>query len=1003
MKALMKDRFWRLACSTLILALCGGEILVQAGPSDTAVLVWGNTSHGEANLPGGLTNVVAIAAGEARSLVLKADHTVVSWGGSFIQGPTNLPADLTNITAIDVRQYHFLALRDNGTVVSWGDNAYCGNDPQVQAGVTNAVAIAAGDYYNLVLKADGTLATWGCNNWSQTNVAAQLSNVVAIAAGVAHSLALEADGTVVAWGSNSAGQTNVPTGLTNVAGIAAGAYHSLALKADGTVVSWGDNAGGQLNVPAGLTNVVSISGGDTYSLALKADGTLVAWGPGYNTAGLPSGLTNISAIAAGGQHTLALVGGGAPYFTSLPATRTVVRGATVGLRATATGALPLSYQWQLDGVALPGATNAVLTLTNVQPEQAGSYSVIVTNTYGQTASPGAALTVLGLNIMTQPKSQQSFVGADVTLSVGVAGPQPIYYQWRFNGSSLPGQTNDSLTLTNLQLIQSGPYSVVVSNAFASVTSSPAVVYISQYQVRAWGTNLVWGSDVPQDLDLVAIGAGFYYYMVLRSDGTLVTWGPNNSVTPPAGLSNVVAIASGVFHSLALTSDHTVVAWGENSSGQTDVPASLTDAVAVGAGQNHSLALQSDGTVFAWGLNSSGQANVPPTLSNVVAIAAGGNHSLALRADGIVIGWGDNNYGQTSVPAGLSNVVAIAGGDVHSMALKADGTVAVWGGNGQGQTNMPSGLANVKAIAAGAQNSLALKADGTVVAWGDYGRAGLQVPADLTNVVAIVSGNGVSMALLGNGPPFSTSLLVDRAASAGTSIALRATAVGSTPLDYHWQLNGNDVPQATNAILSLVNVQPSQAGAYSVVVTNARGKSVSASKAMLTVISPVNITAQPVSVTTNAWANVVFGVSATATAPTSYQWYYNNHSLTNGGRISGATSASLTISNAQPADGGSYFVVVSAAGISITSAPPVLLTVPQPARPNFNPATITRSGDGSFHFTLAVDPGSHFEIQVSTNLLDWVPLTNVVSTGSSFPFTDAAAPDHRFYRAKLVQP
>ena len=112
---------------------------------------------------------------------------------------------------------------------------------------------------------------------------------------------------------------------------------------------------------------------------------------------------------------------------------------------------------------------------------------------------------------------------------------------------------------------------------------------------------------------------------------------------PGGLNGVVAIAAGGFHSLALKSDGTVVAWGDNDVGQSTVPGGLNGVVAIAAGRrSHSLALKSDGTVVAWGQIDDGHApvteTVPGGLNGVVAIAAGCHHSLALKSDGTVVAW-----------------------------------------------------------------------------------------------------------------------------------------------------------------------------------------------------------------------------------------------------------------------------------------------------------------------------------------------------------------------------
>jgi hypothetical protein len=100
---------------------------------------------------------------------------------------------------------------------------------------------------------------------------------------------------------------------------------------------------------------------------------------------------------------------------------------------------------------------------------------------------------------------------------------------------------------------------------------------------------------------------------------------------PAGLSNVVAIAAGGYHSLALKSDGTVVAWGDNSQNQCSVSPGATNAVAIAAGTAHSLALKADGSLASWGANWNAQCSVPPTLTNAVAVAAGDSHTLVLWA------------------------------------------------------------------------------------------------------------------------------------------------------------------------------------------------------------------------------------------------------------------------------------------------------------------------------------------------------------------------------------
>ena len=83
-----------------------------------------------------------------------------------------------------------------------------------------------------------------------------------------------------------------------------------------------------------------------------------------------------------------------PAITAQPTNLNVVEGANAGFSVTAAGTSPLSYQWQFNGADVIGATGTSLTLTSVQPTNAGSYTVVVTNTAGSVTSAVAVLTVL---------------------------------------------------------------------------------------------------------------------------------------------------------------------------------------------------------------------------------------------------------------------------------------------------------------------------------------------------------------------------------------------------------------------------------------------------------------------------------------------------------------------------------------------------------------------------------------------------------------------------------
>ena len=296
--------------SVRVSSLCGSTNSANAALTFVPMVVRGDNSQGQTELPSGGTNLVAVAAGSWHNLGLDASRTVLAWGNDDA-GQCKVPAGLSNALAIAAGGYHSLAIRADGSVVAWGANDY--HQTNVPAAVTNVIAISAGAWHSLALRRDGTVKAWGDNSWAQSSVPAELSGVLAMASGGNHSLALRTNGTVVAWGENTdaegknVGQSIVPTGLTDVVAIAAGDYHSLAVRSDGTVVAWGDNSQGQSGVPLGLSNVVAVAAGGAHSLALKADGTVSAWGANWNgQCNLASTPANVVGLAAGEEHSLLL-------------------------------------------------------------------------------------------------------------------------------------------------------------------------------------------------------------------------------------------------------------------------------------------------------------------------------------------------------------------------------------------------------------------------------------------------------------------------------------------------------------------------------------------------------------------------------------------------------------------------------------------------------------------------------------------------------------------------
>lgn len=168
----------------------------------------------------------------------------------------------------------------------------------------------------------------------------------------------------------------------------------------------------------------------------------------------------------------------APVITSQPQNQTVLQGGNASFSVTATGAAPLAYQWWFNGIPYPAATNNTFAVNDVQESDAGEFHVVITNAIGATTSSIVTLGVLvPAEILTDPQHQTVGAGQDVTFNVTATGTAPLAYQWRYFGTNLPAAISSSFTQTNVQVADSGDYSVVVTNVAGSVTSSVATLVV----------------------------------------------------------------------------------------------------------------------------------------------------------------------------------------------------------------------------------------------------------------------------------------------------------------------------------------------------------------------------------------------------------------------------------------------------------------------------------------------------------------------------------------------
>jgi predicted esterase len=181
------------------------------------------------------------------------------------------------------------------------------------------------------------------------------------------------------------------------------------------------------------------------------------------------------------------IGLGQPVITQQPLSCTNLSGTTATFTVEATGTLPLAYQWQWGGFPdfydRTDGTNATLVLANVVSYQAVAYRVIVTNVDGAVTSDVAQLTIVLPPVITsQPKDRIVPQGTNASFGVTVSGTTPFSYQWRWEGTDLPGATNAILSFSHAGLTNAGAYTVIVTNVGGAVTSQLAQLSVAEGSV-----------------------------------------------------------------------------------------------------------------------------------------------------------------------------------------------------------------------------------------------------------------------------------------------------------------------------------------------------------------------------------------------------------------------------------------------------------------------------------------------------------------------------------------
>jgi hypothetical protein len=167
----------------------------------------------------------------------------------------------------------------------------------------------------------------------------------------------------------------------------------------------------------------------------------------------------------------------APVITIQPVAAAACIGASVQFSAVATGN-NLVYQWQKNGINIPGATSNAITIP-VNLNATGSYRLRIWSESCGVVTNDAFLTVNSPTIITiQPDASTVCLQQNVSFSVVASGGGTLTYQWRKESVNIQGATSPSFTINNVSQSDVGNYSVLVTGACGAVPSSNAALNVS---------------------------------------------------------------------------------------------------------------------------------------------------------------------------------------------------------------------------------------------------------------------------------------------------------------------------------------------------------------------------------------------------------------------------------------------------------------------------------------------------------------------------------------------
>lgn len=619
-------------------------------------------------------------------------------------------------------------------------------------------------------------------------------------------------------------------------------------------------------------------------------------------------ITNASGTVTSSAATLAV--SGPPTITTQPsAYQGVAAGSPVSFTVVAVDSGAMTYQWQLNGTDILGATSATLTLSNPRSTDSGTYTVNITGPNGTTTSTAAHLAVAASGGLVWQSYDQS--GNRISADAAQFTPSTGTYTL-----TIPANT---------------VYTFVTKSFVPLVLSKPASgsnnlpVSFSMLASGGYGTNgsvqfHYTGFGLFNDGGTAPAAAGNFtddkgLWIELYQSANAVSMKPQSvTSTVPNCPVNLMALninspygmGTGTGGNLGTINDGVLVDMTVRPSASTSGQVTL--------GTSSSSAATSGGVLLD-------HATGGTTLNR--RVYSSGSTGLSVASTSITFnefGYQFDNATASDVTIQLSNFSGITIAPYFTTQPQAHGTftvgdtvtlatTAVGASSYQWQISTDGGTtfvnidttANPSAATATLTLSNAQTSDSAIYQLVATNAAGSTTSVQTTVVVTTT--------------PFAPVIEVQPMGAtklAGSSFALSVTASASVPATYQWYKDGNAVSGGTSGTLSFASLAPTDAGNYTVTITNGLGSATSNAATLVVQYVPI-ITAQPTGANVSAGSPVTLSVTVDALPAATYQWKKN------GVAIGGATSSTYMIASAAATDTANYTVTVTNLAGNVTSS------------------------------------------------------------------------------------